>query len=354
MVRHRNGGLTFNLGETGLGRGCAGYLSWLAVRGQSWRTLDGSSKYLHYFCVWCEARGVTRAEEVTRPILERYQKHLYMHRKTSGEALTWRGQAQRVHAIQGCFRWLVREGLLLWNPASDLLLPRAEKRLPKAILTEKEVERVLLAIDVSTPEGLCERAMLELLYASGLRRSELVGLRLDDMDRDQSTVWVRQGKGKKDRVVPIGERASHWLQRYSAEGRPQLACAASERTLFLSSVGTGVRADGLTTRVRQLLNAAGVEKPGSCHLFRHTMATLMLEGGADVRFVQEMLGHASLESTQIYTHVSVKKLSEVHARTHPGAKLKKLSERDVAREVSERLDVCSTVEGQGAGLVLPQ
>jgi integrase/recombinase XerD len=323
MRRHRNGTLTFDLGEAGLGLGCAKYLSWLAVRGQSWRTLDGSSKYLHYFCVWCESRGITRAEDVTRPMLERYQKHLYMHRKTNGEALTWRGQAQRVHAIQGCFRWFVREGLLLWNPASDLLLPRAEKRLPKAVLTEQEVERVLCVMDVSTPEGLCERAMMELLYASGLRRSELVGLRLDDVDREASTVWVRQGKGKKDRVVPVGERASHWLQRYSVEGRPALACAVSERTLFLSSVGSAVRADGLTTRVRQLLNLAGVDKPGSCHLFRHTMATLMLEGGADVRFVQEMLGHASLESTQIYTHVSVKKLAEVHARTHPGAKLKK-------------------------------
>jgi integrase/recombinase XerD len=343
MRRARSGALTFELGETGLGRGCAAYLGWLAARGQSWRTLDGSSKYLHYFCAWCEARGVTRAEDVTRPMLERYQKHLYMHRKANGEALTWRGQAQRVHAVQGCFRWFVREGLLLWNPASDLLLPRAEKRLPKAILTEEEVERVLLAIDTQTPEGLCERAMLEVLYGSGLRRSELVGLRLDDVDREACTVWVRQGKGKKDRVVPLGERAAYWVRRYSEAGRPQLACAASERTLFLSRVGTGVRADGLTARVRQLLVAAGVNKPGACHLFRHTMATLMLEGGADVRFVQEMLGHASLESTQIYTHVSVKKLAEVHARTHPGATLKRLAENEQG----------STVEGQGEVLEPP-
>jgi integrase/recombinase XerD len=137
---------------------------------------------------------------------------------------------------------------------------------------------------------------------------------------------VRQGKGKKDRVVPLGERAAMWVSRYGAEGRTELACNRDQGELFLTVYGESLVSEWLTHYVRKLVVRSGVDKPGSCHLFRHTMATLMLEGGADVRFVQEMLGHAHLGTTSVYTHVSIRKLQEVHAATHPGAKLQALSD----------------------------
>ena len=175
--------------------------------------------------------------------------------------------------------------------------------------------------DVSLPEGLRDRAMLELLYSTGLRRAELAGLLLFDVDATRGTVFVREGKGRKDRVVPVGERALAWTLKYLEEARPKLAGARDEGVLFLGDAGEGLHVDYLTQRVRQYVVAAGLEKPGACHLFRHSMATAMLEGGADVRFVQEMLGHVSLETTQLYTRVTVEKLKAVHAATHPASRL---------------------------------
>jgi integrase/recombinase XerD len=333
-------------GEHALGRWAEAHLCWQAERGFSERTVWITRVELRYFFRWCEARGILRPEEVTRPMLERYQRHLFLHRKKDGQALSWRSQSQRVRTVQQYFRWLVRQNVLLWNPASDLVLPRKEHRLPKAILTEEEVERVLAQPDVSTPVGLRDRAVLEVLYGAGLRRLELTRLTLVDVDWERETLWLRQAKGKKDRVVPLGARARMWVERYVRDARGELACGRDGGALFLTVQGEAMTADPLTHQTRQYVVAAGVNKPGSCHLFRHTMATLMLEGGADVRYVQEMLGHASLQTTAIYTHVSIRKLTEVHAATHPGAKLKKLSERHVEES--------STVEGQGEVLEPPQ
>ena len=146
-------------------------------------------------------------------------------------------------------------------------------------------------------------------------------LHVADVDATRGTVFVREGKGRKDRVVPAGERALAWTLKYLDEARPKLAGARDEGVLFLGDAGEGLHVDYLTQRVRQYVVAAGLEKPGACHLFRHSMATAMLDGGADVRFVQEMLGHVSLETTQLYTRVSIEKLKAVHAATHPAARL---------------------------------
>jgi integrase/recombinase XerD len=323
-------------GVHALGAHAAAYSAWLLVRGYSVRTLRMHRVYLQYFFRWCEARGLSLPEQITRPILERYQRFLFLHRRRDGESLTWRSQAQRMRCLQGYFRWLVREGILLSNPASDLLLPREERRLPKAVLTEEEMERILLVPDLTTALGLRDRALLEVFYATGVRRTELARLRLSDIDRERCTLWVRQGKGQKDRVVPLGERASSWVSRYVMEGRAELACNRDDGALFLTVYGEPLVPEALTHSVRKLIVKSGVDKPGACHLFRHTMATLMLEGGADVRFVQEMLGHAHLGTTSIYTHVSIKKLQEVHAATHPGAKLRGLSYPDVLGGVDAR------------------
>jgi integrase/recombinase XerD len=161
-----------------------------------------------------------------------------------------------------------------------------------------------------------DRAILEVLYSTAIRRAELIGLRIWDVDHARGTVFVRQGKGARDRHVPIGSRALLWVSRYGDLVRPKLLTKETDG-LFLSASGEPLCADWLSRTVKAYIAAGAPTKRGSCHLFRHTAATLMLEGGADIRYVSEMLGHAKLETTALYTRVSIAKLRAVHAATHP-------------------------------------
>ena len=177
-------------------------------------------------------------------------------------------------------------------------------RLPLAVLTVDEAERILAVPDVATPLGLRNRALLETLYATAMRRSEVLKLRLEDLELNREVIAVRQGKGGKDRFVPVGERAAAWIVKYLREGRPQLLTSPHERTVFLSANGTRIASHYLTELVAKAIRDAGVDKAGGCHLMRHTAATLMLEGGADIRLIQQMLGHSDIKTTQVYTRVS--------------------------------------------------
>jgi integrase/recombinase XerD len=244
------------------------------------------------------------------------------------------GQCCKLVPLRGYFRWLTRVGEIPANPAADLELPRRMKRLPRTVLTEGEVERVMACVDLGTPLGLRDRAMLELLYATGIRRAELAHLDVGDVDTDRAVVFVREGKGGKDRLLPLGERALHWLWRYLERGRPQIAWNADDKTLFLGNEGKPLTLAWLSRVVSLTVDRAELGKRGGPHLFRHTMATLMLEGGADIRFIQAMLGHAELSTTQIYTQVAIRQLAQVHAMTHPGAK-RRLRGAQTGAEVSE-------------------
>jgi integrase/recombinase XerD len=297
------------------------YLEWLRVHNYSAPTLENREVYLGYFVLWCTERGLAQPKEITKPILERYQRALYHWRKRNGQPLTFRGQHARLVPIRGFFRWLTRQNHLLYNPASELELPRLEHRLPKHVLTTSEVEQVMRQPSLEEPRGIRDRAILEVLYSTGMRRRELIGLQLFDFDRERGTVMIRQGKGKKDRMIPIGERALGWIDRYQHEVRPELVVGrdpATLATLFLTHTGEPFTPNRLTQLVRGYVQAADLGKSGSCHLFRHTMATLMLENGADIRYIQAMLGHVDLSTTQIYTQVSIRKLKEIHTATHPG------------------------------------
>ena len=196
-------------------------------------------------------------------------------------------------------------------------MPRLEKRLPKHVLTQPEVELIINQPDLTTAFGVRDRAILETLYSTGIRRMEIIHLNLYDIDSDRGTLMVRQGKGKKDRMVPVGERALRWMIKYRDEVRPELAMPDDDGTLFLTNLSEAFTRNRMTQLVRDYVNAADIGKSGSCHLFRHTMATLMLENGADIRFIQAMLGHANVSTTQIYTQVSIRQLKEIHTATHP-------------------------------------
>ena len=290
---------------------------WLETRNYASGTLHNNRLYVGRFIDWLAERGVTRAQDVTRPMLERYQRVLFHHRKADGLPLSFAGQHVRLVTIQGFFKWLCRKYHITANPAADLELPKVEKRLPRQVLTAHEAEQILNQPDLATPIGQRDRAVLEILYSTGMRRKELTGLRLYDFDLERGTVMIREGKGKKDRLLPLGARAAAWLNKYLEETRPKLVVEPDEREVFLCVSGRGLTPGVLGNLVHQYVKQSGVGKVGSCHLFRHAMATLMLENGADLRYVQQMLGHARLNTTEIYTHVNIRKLIEVHQLTHP-------------------------------------
>jgi site-specific recombinase XerD len=200
------------------------YLAWLRARNYSEATLRGRELFLCALIDWCGQRGVIRPGEVTKPMLERYQRYLFHYRKKNGDPLSFSSQYNRIVAIRTWFRWLARQNHILTNPASDLELPRLEKRLPKAILSEREAETVLAQPDVTDALGLRDRAILETLYSTGIRRMEVVRLHVQSLDAERGTLLVRQGKGRRDRMIPIGERAVLWIEKYLADARPQLVC----------------------------------------------------------------------------------------------------------------------------------
>lgn len=295
----------------------------LRVRGYSENTIDAQAKTLGRFIAWCEERDVRRPSEVSRPVLERYQRHLNEYRQVNGQPLSWASQYAHIASLRSYFKWLSKQSLILYNPASDLSLPRRSRRLPMNPLSIEEIEQVLAQPDVKDPLGLRDRAILETFYSTGIRRSELAGLKVTDLDAGRGLLAVRLGKGRKDRVVPIGERALVWIHKYLCDGRPRLVVFSEEEALFLGRDGGPLSLEWLTELVHGYIEDAGLGKRGSCHLLRHSMATLMLEGGADIRYIQEILGHEELRSTQIYTRVSIRALKQVHSATHPARLVRK-------------------------------
>jgi integrase/recombinase XerD len=301
-----------------------------AVRGYSAQTLSSRQYCLTRFLVWCEERGLA-LDDLTQPVLERYQRHLHHAVKANGAPLSLAFQQQLLLAVKAFFRWAVRSRRLQANPAADLELPKLPKRLPRTWLSSAEIAQLLEHVAIYGEIGQRDRAIIETFYSTGLRRTELATLTLHDVDAAQGVVFVREGKGAKDRVVPIGERALAWLQKYREDVRPTWLCGRDNGRLWLRPDGRPLTAHQLGDRMAKLIREAGIDKPGACHIFRHTMATQMLEGGADVRYLQAMLGHAQLSTTAIYTQVAIGQLKAVHAATHPAAKLQR-------RERSDDLD----------------
>ncbi len=293
------------------------FLDSSAAGGLSPRTIELRERILKIFIHWCDERNLDKPQDITRPILEHYRRYLYHYRKKDGEPISFATQQQRLVPIKAFFKWLARENYILYNPASELELPKVHKRLPKHILTAQEVEQILNQTALHGDLGIRDRAIIETLYSTGIRRAELINLKLYDVDTQNGTLMVREGKGKKDRMLPLGERAGLWITHYIEEIRPELIIGTDDGTLFLHEFGEAFHKNRLTDLVKKYIEQAGINKTGACHIFRHTMATLMLENGADIRFIQAMLGHSQLSTTEIYTQVSIKKLKEIHTLTHP-------------------------------------
>jgi integrase/recombinase XerD len=226
---------------------------------------------------------------------------------------------RRLSAVKSFFAWLVETGYLAVDPLSVVSGPKQPRRLP-VTLTAQDVKRLLEVSDKDTPVGLRNQAIIELFYASGARISEVAGLSANAIDFAQMQVTVL-GKGSKQRIVPLHGLALRTLHEYLTMARPQLLVHAKRPTdaLFLTTRGARLSADAIRKMFKQVLGLAGLDASLSPHDLRHSFATDLLDGGADLRSVQEMLGHASLSTTQIYTHLSIGHLKETHARTHPRA-----------------------------------
>ena len=316
------------------------YLQWMAERGFAESTIRKRETSLYRFLSWCEERGIHYPSELTRMVLELYQKRLSLDRKQDGTPLKMKTQREILSDIRAYCSWLARTKLVLYNPAADLVLPKTPKMLPRSVLTPAEVEQLFLVPDVSTYIGIRDRALLETLYSTGMRRAEVAKLTLSDLSFDSGTVLIRLGKYRKDRIIPIGERALAWVSKYVHEARLKLLVPPDDGVLFLTKYGKPYQPLGISERVSKLMKESGLRKKGSAHLLRHSMATAMLEGGADTRYIQQMLGHASLETTQVYTQVSIRHLKKVHASTHPAAKLKRRSGRERLKEESCEEETC--------------
>jgi len=297
------------------------YLERLTALNYADGTIKGRRDGLKFFLNWCAERDLKEVTQITRPILEAHQRWMSKSTKANGKPLGWGMQRSRLSALKDWFRWLTKQNVLMHNPASELEMPRMGKRLPNAALTVSQVELLLGVPNVADPLGIRDRAMLELFYSCGLRRSELSKLELQELNTERRTLHVRCGKGKKDRVVPVGERAVYWVEKYLKEVRPRLCLDTRIQTVFLTGYGGPFNPDVVTRMVTEMLEAAGLVGKGSCHALRHACATHMLEGGADIRYIQQLLGHENLETTAIYTEVSIRQLQEVHARCHPSGLL---------------------------------
>jgi integrase/recombinase XerD len=286
------------------------YLKALAVdRGMAKRTVENYALDLARFAAHLEAEGTPDARAADAGSVVRYLAGL----RKSG--LAARSVARHLAAVRGFFRFLVQEGSLTESPAVLIESPRLGRRLP-AVLSREEVERLLAAPDVTAPLGLRDRAMLELLYATGLRVSELTGL--PTTRADLRVGYVRtMGKGSKERIVPMGEVAADWIARYLRDARPALLKTRGSAALFVTARGGAMTAARFFQIVQGYARKAGIKKTIGPHTLRHSFATHLLEGGADLRSLQMMLGHADIATTQIYTHVSREGLRAVVKKHHP-------------------------------------
>jgi integrase/recombinase XerC len=287
-------------------------------RGASRHTLVAYARDLAYFASFIRAQGLTRWDQVSPPVARRYV--VVLDGRYARAAV-----ARHLSAIRSFFRFLFREGKVSSNPFALVSAPRRPRRLPK-FLTPEEVRAVLRAPDVSTPRGLRDRAILEILYATGMRVGELVTLRTSDLAPSLSDAHRGGGgdlrvvgKGRRDRIVLMAAAAQDALRQYVRSGRPALVRGRPADALFVNARGGKLSDRGVRLVVDQAVRAAALARRISPHVLRHTFATHMLDGGADLRVVQELLGHASLATTQIYTHVSRDWLKRVYDKAHPRA-----------------------------------
>ena len=295
----------------------AAFADYLTLRNYAARTVSDYGYSLRNLAAFLDQRAVAAVDAVTAAHLTGFQRWLYYQPTRHGKARGVCHQNAVLAAVRSFFRYLHREGSILRDPAAGLEYAREPRRLPRHILTPAEAKRIIEAAESTTPLGCRDRAILEVLYATGLRRNELRHLKPGDVDREQGLLRVNDGKGGADRVVPLGTLAVRCLENYVNAIRPRLLRGASCAWLFLSCTGRQIDPNTLNAIVRKYARAARVNKPVTCHTWRHSCATHLIQNHANVRHVQEMLGHRSLATTERYLRLTITDLKAAHQRCHP-------------------------------------
>ena len=292
------------------------YLKYLNTLGRSPRTVKGAGYDMRTFLRFLDEERVYNLEDLTADIMEAYQEDLAFRITTKGRLLTIRSQTQLLGAAKVFTRFLKEKDYILHDPGEGIKLPRKPKTLPKVILTIEEIKKLINAHDRQTNKGYRNMIIIEILYDTAIRRDELSNIKIHDLDLNSGYILIR-GKGNKERVVPLSERVSELVRNYVLAVRPSFINGKDSAYLILNRWGERMNGNSIYIVVKESARLAKIKKNVTTHTLRHTCATHMSRNGAPVRHIQEMLGHESLESTQIYTRVTINDLKEIHAKYHP-------------------------------------
>ena len=297
----------------------AAYLRQLVILGRAQTTIRATDYALRALVRFLEGLGIVAVDGLNREAILLYQEELAFRPASKGAPLTLPSQATLLVIVQGFCRYLHHEGYLASDPGAGLCLPKKPKRLPKVILEEAEVRLLLDAPDRQSNRGCRNRVILALLYDTGIMAAEMAAVQTRQLDLDGDYLHVVAGKGAKDRVVPVSSQVCRLIREYLLMVRPQMVAAEDDGHLVLNRFGRKMTPLAIWSVVKRCARLAGLEKNISTHTFRHSCATHMLRNGAPIRHIQELLGHESLDSTQIYTKVTINDLKAIHAKYHPGA-----------------------------------
>jgi integrase/recombinase XerD len=305
------------------------FLEWLATRGYAQGTIHSRRRHMMTFVAFLKSRWVQSVDEVTRGMVEEYGAWVMGRRHWhTSQKLSIRTVVGYFHTIKVFFRFMIQRNVLVMDPSGWLAWPKVKRPLPKNIPTEEEMEQILFRPDIGTLSGMRDRAILELIYSTGLRRGEVANLDIYDVNLLERTVTVRRGKGGKGRVLPVGQIALEFLIRYINEARPKMVSSVKRAAegpqapaLFVVDGGMRLSPDRLGQRVSRYVRSVKPTVTLGCHAIRHAFATHLLRGGADIGMIQRLLGHTSIATTEIYTHVAPVDLKIEHAKCHPRGRL---------------------------------
>jgi integrase/recombinase XerD len=295
-----------------------GYLEELKILNRSPLTIRNIRGALNAMVLFLEHEGITELVQFNRDALHLFQEDLAYRLTAKGKQLSVSTREKYLCSVRGFARYLYATDYLTADLSKTITLPKQPKRLPKVILEHAEITKIMAAPDMRTPAGYRNRIILEILYDTGIRAAEMAAVKTGDLDIVHGYLTIRSGKGAKDRVVPISSRVCGLIKTYLLMVRPAMSRGKETGYLVLNRWGTKMTPTAVWAVVKKAAKEAKIRKNVTTHTFRHTCATHMLKNGAPIRHIQEMLGHASLESTQIYTRVTINDLKEIHARYHPG------------------------------------
>ncbi len=295
-------------------------LEYMKVKNYADGTLEREKVAFDKFLKWCHLREIRLPQEVTLSVLQAYQRAI--HRQSGPDGKPWAVAYRHLllGAVNRAMRWAFNQGFVMSDPSQGIELPKLPQALPQQVLSIEEMESILKVPDPSTLVGLRDRAFLEVLYATAARRNELLNLKPEDLDHNREVMWIRKGKGQKDRMVPISKRALKWVDKYEQESREKFLLKNPQAEhLFLSQRGKRWSENTCNERVSHYIATAVPGAVGSLHTFRHSVATALLESGCDLRTIQELLGHASLSTTQRYLRIEAGHLKAMYKKYHPSA-----------------------------------